>query len=109
MRFRNKTLIASWTLAAVLGIAGIALHLSPVTAQSNYLFKTLDARTGLTASQVNCILKDSRGFMWFGTPAGLYRFDGYSSSTSRAIRKTARRCPTAISSACRRPLTAACG
>ena len=44
---------------------------------ADYLFKTLDAREGLTSSQVNCILKDSRGYVWFGTPAGLYRFDGY--------------------------------
>ncbi len=42
-----------------------------------YNFKNLDARDGLTSSQVNCILKDSRGFVWFGTPAGLYRYDGY--------------------------------
>ena len=42
----------------------------------NY-FKTLDASDGLTSSQVTSILKDSRGFMWFGTPAGLYRYDGY--------------------------------
>lgn len=41
------------------------------------LFKTLDARNGLTSSQINCILKDTKGFMWFGTPAGLYRYDGY--------------------------------
>lgn len=26
--------------------------------------------------QVHCIFKDSRGFMWFGTQNGLYRFDG---------------------------------
>ena len=49
----------------------------PLAAVADYLFKTLDARAGLTSSQVNCILKDSRGFVWFGTPAGLYRFDGY--------------------------------
>ena len=49
----------------------------PLAAVADYLFKTLDAREGLTSSQVNCILKDSRGFVWFGTPAGLYRFDGY--------------------------------
>ncbi len=49
----------------------------PLAAAADYLFKTLDARDGLTSSQVNCILKDSRGFVWFGTPAGLYRFDGY--------------------------------
>jgi len=53
------------------------LMLLPLTASAEYLFKILDARRGLTSSQVNCILKDSRGFMWFGTPAGLYRFDGY--------------------------------
>jgi ligand-binding sensor domain-containing protein/AraC-like DNA-binding protein len=49
----------------------------PLAVIADYLFKTLDAREGLTSSQVNCILKDSRGYMWFGTPAGLYRFDGY--------------------------------
>ena len=49
----------------------------PVVVLADYMFKTLDARDGLTCSQVNCILKDSRGYMWFGTPAGLYRFDGY--------------------------------
>ena len=52
--------------------------LTSLTVQAaDYVFKTLDARDGLTSSQVNCILKDSRGFMWFGTPAGLYRYDGY--------------------------------
>ena len=45
--------------------------------QAALLPSTLDAREGLTSSQVNCILKDSRGYVWFGTPAGLYRFDGY--------------------------------
>ena len=49
----------------------------PLAAASVYLFKTLDARSGLTISQINCILKDSRGYVWFGTPAGLYRYDGY--------------------------------
>ena len=49
----------------------------PMVVVAEYLFKTLDARQGLTSSQINCILKDTRGYMWFGTPAGLYRFDGY--------------------------------
>jgi ligand-binding sensor domain-containing protein/AraC-like DNA-binding protein/DNA-binding NarL/FixJ family response regulator len=49
----------------------------PLAVLADFLFKTLDAREGLTSSQVNCILKDSRGYMWFGTPAGLYRYDGY--------------------------------
>ena len=49
----------------------------PLAAAGVYLFKTLDARSGLTISQINCVLKDSRGYMWLGTPAGLYRYDGY--------------------------------
>ena len=53
------------------------LLLIPLTIAADYLFKTLDARNGLTSSQINCIYKDSRGFVWFGTPAGLYRYDGY--------------------------------
>lgn len=49
----------------------------PMAAAGVYLFKTLDAHNGLTISQINCILKDSRGHIWLGTPAGLYRYDGY--------------------------------
>ena len=48
-----------------------------VSSDAQEVFKTLSARNGLTSSQINCILKDDRGFMWFGTPAGLYRYDGY--------------------------------
>ena len=61
----------------------VLLLILPLAVTADYLFKTLDARDGLTTSQVNCILKDSRGFIWFGTPAGLYRFDGYSSTRFR--------------------------
>lgn len=53
------------------------LLITATVARADYLFKSLDARTGLTSSQINCITKDAKGFMWMGTPAGLYRFDGY--------------------------------
>jgi len=49
----------------------------PMAVAGTYLFKTLDIKDGLTSSQINCILKDGRGYVWFGTPAGLYRYDGY--------------------------------
>ena len=56
----------------------LALALLPCLGlHADYKFKSLDSRDGLTSSQVNCILKDSRGFVWFGTPAGMYRYDGY--------------------------------
>ncbi|MDD2964141.1 MAG: two-component regulator propeller domain-containing protein [Bacteroidales bacterium] len=32
---------------------------------------------GLPSPVVNCIAQDSTGFMWFGTPEGLVRYDGF--------------------------------
>ena len=58
-------------------LAIVVVTLFSLSTIAAYLFKTLDAKDGLTSSQVNCILKDSRGYMWFGTAAGLYRYDGY--------------------------------
>jgi len=47
-------------------------------AQNNaYQFSHLDISDGLSHNQVNCIYKDSKGFMWFGTMSGLNRYDGY--------------------------------
>lgn len=40
-------------------------------------FKQLSTNEGLSQSHVVSILKDSRGFMWFGTEDGLNKYDGY--------------------------------
>ena len=40
-------------------------------------FRHLDTRHGLSNSQVNCILQDSRGFIWICASFGLCRYDGY--------------------------------
>ena len=42
-----------------------------------YSFSRLDASHGLVNNQVLSIYKDSKGFVWFGTNAGLSRYDGY--------------------------------
>jgi signal transduction histidine kinase/ligand-binding sensor domain-containing protein len=44
----------------------------------NIKFKHLSVEAGLSHSTVNCILQDSKGFMWFGTDDGLNKYDGYS-------------------------------
>lgn len=71
-----KKILLTLAILIPMATAGVYLY-GTLSAGSVFLFKTLDARQGLTSSQINCILKDSRGFVWFGTPAGLYRYDGY--------------------------------
>ncbi len=44
---------------------------------SDFKFSHIDINDGLSNNQINCILKDNKGFMWFGTMSGLNRFDGY--------------------------------
>jgi signal transduction histidine kinase/ligand-binding sensor domain-containing protein/DNA-binding response OmpR family regulator len=46
-------------------------------------FSRLGVNDGLPSNEVSCIYKDGRGFMWFGTGAGLTRFDGYEFRTFR--------------------------
>ena len=43
-----------------------------------YHFSKLNTYNGLSHNQVNAILKDDEGFLWFGTMSGLDRYDGYS-------------------------------
>jgi signal transduction histidine kinase/CheY-like chemotaxis protein/ligand-binding sensor domain-containing protein len=43
----------------------------------NLKFEHIGTDAGLSQSNVTCILRDSRGFMWFGTREGLNKYDGY--------------------------------
>lgn len=43
----------------------------------NYSVQFLGVKDGLPHRSVTCIFQDSRGFFWFGTEAGLSRYDGY--------------------------------
>lgn len=40
-------------------------------------FSHLSTNSGLSQSNVTCILQDRAGFLWFGTQNGLNRWDGY--------------------------------
>jgi len=56
----------------------ILLSLSLFAQSERYSFSKLDIYNGLSHNQVNTILKDGDGFVWFGTMSGLNRYDGYS-------------------------------
>ena len=47
------------------------------TMAAGFEFRNLNISDGLAGSRVNCITKDPKGFLWFGTDAGLSRFDGF--------------------------------
>src|SRR5258707_3843469 len=52
-----------------------------VALASTVRFGHLTADDGLVDNSITAILQDSRGFMWFGTPSGLSRYDGYRFTT----------------------------
>ena len=64
---RLFALVMSCTILAVAG-AGVIPDMK---------FRRLDTREGLSNSMVSSILRDSRGYVWFGTGYGLNRYDGY--------------------------------
>ncbi|MCF2489445.1 hybrid sensor histidine kinase/response regulator [Dyadobacter sp. CY347] len=52
--------------------------ITPLIAQEKKaIFRHLTTGNGLSQNNVTCIVKDRRGFMWFGTQDGLNKFDGY--------------------------------
>src|SRR5437867_215144 len=61
------------------GIALLFLLLAglPSTEGQHLPIKTYTTTDGLAENQVNQIVRDSRGYMWFCTAEGLSRFDGY--------------------------------
>ncbi|HMP91882.1 MAG TPA: two-component regulator propeller domain-containing protein, partial [Phnomibacter sp.] len=50
----------------------------------SFNFSKLNTYNGLSHNQINAIIRDADGFVWFGTLAGLNRYDGY---TCKIFRK----------------------
>lgn len=62
----------------LLWIALLFFSVSLFAQSEHYNFSKLDIYNGLSHNQVNTILRDADGFVWFGTMSGLNRYDGYS-------------------------------
>src|SRR5262245_1422389 len=79
MRGRPRHL--AWAHAPALAVAAapatVSLHaaVAPVPAGDAPRFRRLGLENGLSHSSVYTILQDRQGFLWFGTQAGLDRYD----------------------------------
>ncbi|MBS1519447.1 MAG: response regulator [Bacteroidetes bacterium] len=58
-------------------IAFILFPLLSFAQRPSLNFEHFGTHEGLSQINVNCIIQDSRGFMWIGTRNGLNRYDGY--------------------------------
>lgn len=56
----------------------LLLCFSPSTQAERLPLKGYTVADGLAHNEINRIIRDSRGFLWFCTAGGLSRFDGYS-------------------------------
>ena len=72
-------------IAFIIQIVGMLLLLAAkLHAQKDDLrFERIQAVQGQQLGFVNHLLQDSKGFMWFGTFDGLYKYDGYSLTAYR--------------------------
>ena len=59
------------TIIYILGNSSIAISQNP------YSTSTISGNEGLPTEEIRKVFKGSKGFMWFATPEGLVRYDGY--------------------------------
>ena len=68
-----RTILLSMAASAVMAMSAAVIP--------DIKFRRLDTRDGLSNSQVLCIYRDTKGFVWIGTPYGLNRYVGYRMKT----------------------------
>ncbi|MBX2925249.1 MAG: histidine kinase [Chitinophagaceae bacterium] len=62
----------------------LLVYVTGINAQSGDLkITTYTESDGLSSSIVRCVMQDSRGILWVGTPDGLNTYDGYTFNTLR--------------------------
>lgn len=66
----NRPMKTAYYLVALL--FGLCINIY----SQSFDFLHINNTDGLSNNQIECIFKDSKGFMWFGTNSGLNRYDG---------------------------------
>src|SRR5438067_5078470 len=62
---------------AIFITAFVFLSFIAFSQNNNFRFKHLNVSNGISNNNVQSILQDYEGFMWFGTSNGLNKYDGY--------------------------------
>jgi signal transduction histidine kinase/ligand-binding sensor domain-containing protein/FixJ family two-component response regulator len=70
MKTRLQLMIWSFMLA-------LSMYATAFAQRGNIRFDRISIEHGLSHSGITCIIKDCKGFMWFGTDDGLNKYDGY--------------------------------
>ncbi|MCC6838432.1 MAG: hypothetical protein IT234_07845, partial [Bacteroidia bacterium] len=61
----------------LLCLALSAFCMLPVCVAQHPFYHTITDEDGLPSSEVYQIIQDSKGYMWIGCDAGLYRYNGF--------------------------------
>lgn len=77
MRIDFKRALSKCMKYAVLLLTALMVDVSAGCAATNDDFRCIRLNLGMVSSQVNSIVRDSRGYVWFATQSGLCRYDGY--------------------------------
>ncbi|WP_282122601.1 hybrid sensor histidine kinase/response regulator transcription factor [Algibacter mikhailovii] len=75
-RVLPKTLFNKSMVRLIIFLAFCFIHVSATSQNSNH-FERITTNNGLSQSDINAIIQDQDGFMWFGTHDGFNRYDGY--------------------------------
>jgi ligand-binding sensor domain-containing protein/signal transduction histidine kinase len=77
-------LLRSWRYLLSLVIFGIIIQQVQASTLGSLRFDHIGPDQGFSYQSITAITQDQQGFMWFGTQAGLVKFDGYRSTIFRS-------------------------
>ncbi len=77
----HKTAIVFKRIKRIYAISLLLLLRFISYAQEDIRFNHLTIEDGLPSNNINCMLQDKQGYIWFGTKGGLARYDGNSIQT----------------------------
>jgi signal transduction histidine kinase/ligand-binding sensor domain-containing protein len=74
MNLCQKIILLISVLSFFLAINPVQIRVDADT--NNLIFESITSKDGLSQNIIDCIIQDNYGYMWFGTLAGLNKYDG---------------------------------